>query len=198
MFMKEPHTALFVAPTGVGKMHLALDFLQSEYKTHFDFIVIICPTLEHNEAYKSRGWVWTDPDVIPIEPCNNLYYLIEKISNLLAGSKTLFLINDIIADEALDKCRQLLLELAISGRHRNHSLWLLTQSYTAIPNNIRRKAKMIYVWYPKNRTDLNAIHEENDVIETQEELARAKAQLKRGKHTCLIMRMEHPRAYQVR
>ena len=56
---------------------------------------------------------------------------------------------------------------------------------------------MLYVWCPENITDLNTIHKENDVIET-EELARVKAQLKRGKHTCLIMRMEHPRAYQVR
>ena len=42
--MKEPHTALFVAPTGVGKTHLALNLLESEYFNHFDFIVIICPT----------------------------------------------------------------------------------------------------------------------------------------------------------
>ena len=124
--MKEPHIALFVAPTGVGKTHLALNLLENEYRDHFDFIVIICPTLEHNETYKSRGWVWNDPDVIPIEPDNNLYYLIEKISELLAGSKTLFLIDDIIADEVLDKRRQPLLELVISGRHRAHSLWLLT------------------------------------------------------------------------
>ena len=101
MFMKEPHTALCV----VGKMHLALNLLENEFREHFDFIVIICPTLEHNETYKSQGWVWTDPDVIPIEPDNNLYYLIEKISKLLTGSKTLFLINDIIADEALNKRR---------------------------------------------------------------------------------------------
>ena len=168
-----------------------MSLLESEYRNHFDFIVIICPTLAHNETYKSRGWVWNDPDVIPIEPGNRLYYLIEKISNLLTGSVTLFLINDIIANEALNKCCQPLLELAISGRHRGHLLWLLTQSYTAIPNNIRRQAKMLYILYPKNRTDLNTIHEENDIIETGE-LARVKAELKRGKHTCLIMRMEHP------
>ena len=87
------------------------------------------------------------------------------------------MIDDIIADETLNKCRQLLLELAISGRHRGHSLWLLTQSYTAVPNNIRRQAKMLYVWYPENRTDLNTILEENDII-GPEELARVKAQLK--------------------
>ena len=195
MFMKEPHTALFIAPAGVGKTHLALNLLQSEYRHHFDFIIIICPTLAHNETYRSRGWAWTDPEVIPIEPGNQLYCWIEKIGKLLTGSKTLFLIDD-IADEALDERRQLLLELAISGCHRGNSLWLLTQSYTAIPNNIRRQAKMLYVWYQKNRTDLNVIHEENDVIEMGE-LARVKAQLKRGKHTCLIMRMEHPRAYEI-
>ena len=158
---------------------------------------MICPTLEHNETYKSQGWVWNDPELILEEPGNQLYYLIKKYSNSLAGSKTLFLINDIIANEALDKHHQLLLELDISGHHRKHSLWLLTQSYTAVPNNIRRQVKMLYIWYTKNRTDLNTIHEENDVIETKEELARVKAELKLGKHTCLIMRMEHPRVYTI-
>ena len=32
----------------------------------------------------------------------------------------------------------------------------------------------------------------------KEKNVRVKAQLKRGKHTCLIMRMEHPRAYMIR
>ena len=196
MFKKEPHTALFVAPTGAGKTHLALSLLENEYRNHIDFIVIICPTLRYNFTYKSRGWVWNDPDVIPVEPGNNLYYLIEKISNLLTRSTALFLIDDIIADQALNKRRQPLLELSISGRHRGHSLRLLTQSYTAVPNNIRRQAKMLYVWYPKNRTDLNTIHKENDVIGL-EELARVKAELKWGKHPCLIMRMEHRRAYKI-
>ena len=97
--MKEPHTALFVAPTGVGKTHLVLSLLETEYTNHFDFIVIICPTLWYNSTYKNQSWVWNGPDLIPIEPGNQLYYLIEKISNLLAGDKTLFLIDDIIADE---------------------------------------------------------------------------------------------------
>ena len=128
---------MFVAPTGVGKTHLALSLLENKYRNHF--IVIICPTLAHNETYKSQGWVWNDPEVILEEPGKQLYYLIKKYSNFLAGSVTLLLINDIIADEALDKHRQPLLELAISGRHRAHSLWLLTQSYTAIPKNIGDK-----------------------------------------------------------
>ena len=143
MFMKEPHTALFIAPTGVGKTHLALSLLENEYRNHFDFIVIICPTLRYNSTYKSRGWVWNDPDVIPVEPGHQLYYLIEKISNLLAGSATLFLIDDIIADETLDECHQPLLELTISGFHRQYSLWLLTQSCTAVPNNSKNALYLV-------------------------------------------------------
>ena len=88
------------------------------------------------------------------------------------------MIVDIIADETLNKQRNSLLDLAISGRHKSHSLWLLTQSYTAIPKNIRRQAKMLYVWYPKNRTELNIIHEENDITDTPEELVNVKKQLK--------------------
>ena len=41
------------------------------------------------------------------------------------------------------------------------------------------------------------IHDKNDNIETSEELVIAKKQLTQGKHTCLVMRMEHLRAYEI-
>ena len=103
LMMLEPYTMLFVAPTGVGKTQLALDLLETEYLYNFDFILIIRTMLKHNETYKSRKWFWTDLEVISIEPSNWLYNWIENIGNLLAGSKTLLLIDDIIADETLDK-----------------------------------------------------------------------------------------------
>ena len=77
--MKEPHTALFVAPTGVGKTHLALDLLEKEYKNYFAFIISICPTLRYNKTYQLRNWIWTDPEVILIELGNHLYNWIKKI-----------------------------------------------------------------------------------------------------------------------
>ena len=41
------------------------------------------------------------------------------------------------------------------------------------------------------------IHEENDAIRMPEELASIKKGLKQGKHTCLVMRTKHPRAYKI-
>ena len=88
----------------------------------------------------------------------------EKMSELLARSETLFITDNIIADEGLDQKRQSLLELAISGRHRGHYLWLLRQSYSAIPKNLRKQAKAISVWHPKERADLKVIHDVNNVL----------------------------------
>ena len=107
---------LFVAPTGVEKTYLVLDLLEKEYFDHFNFIIVIYTTLQYNITYRSLKWFWTDPEVIPIEPGNCLYDWIKKLANLFAGSKTLFLIDVIIVNETLDKRRQPLLDLAISGR----------------------------------------------------------------------------------
>ena len=40
-------------------------------------------------------------------------------------------------------------------------------SYTAVPLNIRRQEKMLYVWYPKHEKDWVTIHEENNIIEPE-------------------------------
>ena len=50
------------------------------------------------------------------------YQCVEKLPQSLAGPETLFINNDIITDERLNKQRQSLLELSISGRHHNHYL----------------------------------------------------------------------------
>ena len=113
---------------------------------------------------------------------------------MLRFLEALFIIDDIIANESLDKRRQPLLELSISGRHRGHYLWLLTQSYSAIPKNLRRQAKAIFVWYPKERGDLKMIHDENDVL-TDDELVVARNFLKKSKHACLYKRKEFPRGF---
>ena len=137
-------------------------------------------------------WIKNNDNFWLIEPKDKLYQWTEKLPQLLAHSKTLFIIDDIIADESFDKRRQSLLELAISGRH--HYLFLLTQSYSAIPKNVRRQAKTIFVWYPKERAGLKMIHEENNVL-MDDELVVVRDLSRKSKHACLYIRNEYPRGF---
>ena len=196
-YVKSPHTAIFSGQTGCGKTQRVLDLLEGEYKNHFDNIVILCPTLRWNKTYQDRHWIWKDDFVFCINPRDKLLQWIEKLSELFSGEETLFIVDDIIADQTIDKKRQPLLELAISGRHRKHSLWILTQSYTAIPKNLRRQKKQLFLWYPNEKSDFKLIDEETNVLENKNVLAQIKELLKNEKHGCLYIRNEPERTYQI-
>ena len=195
-YIKEPHTTIFTGPTRCGKTHLVLDLIEKEYNKHFDYIIIICPTLRWNKTYDVRDWIKNDDKVWLIVPKDKLYQWSEKLLQLLANSETPFIIDDIIADESLNKRRQSLLELAISGRYREHYLWLLTQSYSGIPKNLRRQAKSIFVWYPKERADLKMIHDENNVL-TDDELVVVSDFLRNSNHARIYIRNEYPRRFKL-
>ena len=153
-YIKDPHTTIITSLTGCGKAHFVLDLIEEEYKKHFDYIIITCPTLRWNKTCHVRNWIKNDDNVWLVESKKRLYQWIEKLSQLLTRSETLFIIDDIITDESIDKTRSSLLEMTISGRHRDHYLWLLKESYSAIQRNLRRQSKAIFVWYPKEKTDL--------------------------------------------
>ena len=138
--------------------------IEKEYNKHFDYIVIICPTLQENSTHHVKEWIKTDNNVQLVDPKEKLYQWIEKLSELLRFFEVLFIIDDIIANKDLDKRRQSLLQLSISGRRRGHYLWLLTQSYKGIPKKLREQVKAIFVWYPKAKIDLKMIHDENDML----------------------------------
>ena len=195
-YVKEPHTAIFSGPTSCGKTQRVLDLIETEYNQHFENVIILCPTLRWNKTYLERGYIWKDDDVYPVEPKGNLFELIEKLSLRFSGEETLFIVDDVIADETLDKRRNPLLELAISGRHRKQSLWILTQSYTALPKNLRRQKKQLFAWYPSEKSDLKTIDEETNLMNS-DDLLKIKERLKIKKHACLYVRLEHPRFFQV-
>ena len=119
-FIKKPHTSMFIGQAGCGKTHLVLELIEKEYKKHFDYIVIICPTLGENSTYHAKEWIKDNDKVWLVEPKDNLYQWSKKLSGLLRFFEVLFIVDDIIANENLDKRIQPLSELSISGRHRGH------------------------------------------------------------------------------
>ena len=80
--------------------------------------------------------------------------------------------------------------MAITGRHHDHSLWPLTQSYSAILKHLRRQAKATFPWYPKERADLKMIHDENNVL-IDDQLVIVRDFLRTSKHAYSYIRNEH-------
>ena len=60
---------------------------------------------------------------------------------------------------------------------------------------LRRQAKAIFFWYPKERGDLKMIHDENNVV--MDELVIVRDFLKTSKDACLYIRNEHPCGFKV-
>ena len=91
-YIEEPHTAIFTGKTNCGKTHLVLELIEKAYNKHFDCIIIICPTLQENSTYHAKEWIKSDDKVWLVDSKDNLYQWIEKLSQLLSGLETLFII----------------------------------------------------------------------------------------------------------
>ena len=83
---------MLIDQTRFGKTCLFLELIGKEYNKHFDYIVIISPTLrENNETYHAKEWIKNDDNVCLVNPKDNLYQSIKKLSELLQFLEVLFI-----------------------------------------------------------------------------------------------------------
>ena len=61
--LKFAHSAMFIGVTTCGKTEFLLQLLETTYKNHFEFIVILCPIILDNKTYLSRKWILEDKNV---------------------------------------------------------------------------------------------------------------------------------------
>ena len=191
------HSALICGSTGSGKTKFILDLLEKEYDNFFTYIIIICPTLDHNKTYK-REWLIEDGGVFLVNPHNDLnktlklYY--EKVGKL-DDSQVLFIIDDCSALNDIKKKNQMLSELAFSGRHYNCSVWVLTQKYNSVLTDFREQIKWMALFYCKDRDSFNEALQENNVIPSLEKRKEMCTLLAKHKHSKLILITEQPTSF---
>ena len=124
---KFPHSTMFVGITACSKTEFFLYLLETEYKNHFEFIIILCSTISDNKTYLSRKWLLSDKNVLIVcDVEGKLNKWIKLFKSALKGYQILFVLDDCSAEGEINKKRDALSELAFSSQHRNHSLWVLT------------------------------------------------------------------------
>ena len=165
---KFPHSAMFVCVTACSKTEFLLRLLETVYKNHFEFIVILCPTILDYKTYLSGKWILDDNVFIVCDVEGRLNEWIKLFKTALKRYQTLFIIDDCSAGE-INKKRDAVSDLAFSGRHRNHSLWVLTQKYNSVSKNVREQIKWLCVFFTKDRDSFEDCSRENDVIPDKNE-----------------------------
>ena len=102
--LKFSHSAMFVGVTACGKSQFLLQLLETVYKNHFEFIVILCPTILDNKTYLSRKWIFDDKNVfIVCDIEGKLIELIKLFKSALKGHQTVFIIDDCSAESEINK-----------------------------------------------------------------------------------------------
>ena len=86
----------------------------------------------------------------------------------------MFIIDDCSAEDQINKKRNALSELAFSGRHRNHSLWVLTQKYNLLSKDKKGQIKWLCFFFTKDRDSFEDYLRENDIIPDKIERDRLK------------------------
>ena len=117
---KFPHSAMFIGVTACGKTEFLLQLLETIYKNHFEFIVILCPTILDNKTYLSRKWIFNDKNVfIVCDIEGKLNEWIKLFKSALKGHQTLFIIDDCSAEGEINKNEMLYLDSEILDQLTN-------------------------------------------------------------------------------
>ena len=111
---KFPHSAMLVGCTSCGKTEFLLRLLETVFKNHFEFIVILCLMILDNKTYISRKWILDYKNIfIVCDVDGKLNEWIKLCKNTSKGHQTLFVINDCSAEGEIIKKRDALSELML-------------------------------------------------------------------------------------
>ena len=198
-----PECALIVGKTNSGKTKWILDLLQTKYKDVFENIVIVCPTVSKYQTWVSHHWVLMDPGVFLVDLYVwglGLNQALDVFTQVFELEPTLF-IDDCSATQDVKYCKSsngvcALSYMAFSGRHDNHSCWLLTQKYNSVVKEYRENTAWVAMFYCKDKTSFDQCLDENDVVPA-ECRQKIKDPLRHKKYSKLVIKTEPPISYEV-
>ena len=155
---------IIVGMTACGKTHYLLDMLEKEYKNHYDYIFIVCPTFKRNKTY--RNWKYIeDPDIFALNCKHDMVEnTLQTIAELLvdddddeATTNSLIILDDCAQSKDVKNRTSELVNLAFSGRHDGISTIVITQQLTSIAKPYRLNISKLVTFYNSCKEDMKYI-----------------------------------------
>ena len=108
----------------------------------------------------------------------------------------MYIIDDCSATKALAKKKDMLSELAFSGRHTLQSVWVLTQKYNSVLTDLREQVRWLALFHCKDRDSFEEALHKNNVIPISEKY-QVRKMLAETKHSLVIIKTDQPAGYSV-
>ena len=166
---------IIVGMTACGKTHYLLDMLEKEYKNHYDYIFIVCPTFKRNKTY--RNWKYIeDPDIFALNCKHDMVEnTLQTITELMVGdddettTNSLIILDDCAQSKDVKNRTSELVNLAFSGRHDGISTIVITQQLTSIAKPYRLNISKLVTFYNSCKDDMKYIFSNYLNVEKDEE-----------------------------
>ena len=143
--MQTPFHMIIVGMTACGKTHYLLVMLEKEYKNHFDYIFIVCPTLEDNKTYQQWKYL-ADPDVYALHiEDDNVENILRETKRFAKNTNSLIILDDCASTNDVKNRTSELVKLGMSGRYVGLSTIVITQQLTSIAKPYRLQISKLVI-----------------------------------------------------
>lgn len=168
--IKEPlpqtaHFSALVGSAGSGKTSLMVNMLTSDgmYKRCFDHVHMVCPK---NSLGSLKDDIWDGHpadkmhDSLDFVTLDTIHAKCRDRANQKPSETTLLIVDDMTVWLKNKEIEKKIRELVYNRRHLRLSIWMLVQSYTAVPLTLRKTLSHFYLFRPRNKKEAESIWEE--------------------------------------
>ena len=195
--METPFNMMIVGMTNCGKTTYLLNFLETEYKNHFDYVFLICPTFTRNKTY--RVWKYVDdPDFFTIA-CDHdeVERYLKYVTNFAEDTNSLIILDDCANSQSVKKRTSYLVRLGFSARHYGLSTIVITQQLTSIAKPYRDNIRKITTFYNTDSDDMDVIFRKYMPKINLKEKEQIISTLKDKKYSRLEIMLDYPYTHEL-
>ena len=135
------------------KTHYLLNMLEHDYKGHFDYIFIVCPTSEDSKTY--QNWKYLQDSKVYELPCahHDLERMASEIVNFAKNTNSLIILDDCASSKDVKNRTSELVKLGFHGRHIGLSTIVITLQLRSIAKPYRMNNLKLVTFYKACRDD---------------------------------------------
>jgi hypothetical protein len=153
----------FIGAPGSGKTSLMMSMLTNPdmYHKAFHHIFFVCPATSRASI---NGDPWKDhpEDKLFDELTPQVLQFVHEFSKVASAEKqyTLLILDDCAAELKNKEIERILKYLVWNRRHLKLTIWIMSQSYIALPLSIRKALSHAIMFRPRNKKETQAIFDE--------------------------------------